>query len=250
MSATGHAGDSEPSGAKALRPAGWYPDPVPGHIGADRYWDGGVWTDRVRVRDGDTWWEQTRSMPGTTSAAARSMPMRAVILLVTVLVVGLLVYVMRGSGQSWGPSVPVGKTVSATVDDVWKGDVDKGTSVGPGATFASNGVYGLGSAKFTVVVESIRCGSRDCEIQLRIRNEGDVPAQYRCEQTEATDSAGERYFSLAAGLGNTVSGCDATTMYPPQQWQSVPVKLFYVEGKTLQKLQIPGDGSIDLPPTD
>ena len=154
-----------------------------------------------------------------------------------------------GSTQSWGPSVQVGKTVSSTVDGVWKGDVDKGTSVGPGATFASNGVYGLGSAKFTVVVESIRCGSRDCEVQLRVRNEEAVPAQYRCEQTEAADSAGNRYGSLAAGLGNTVSGCDATTMYPPHVWESVPVTLFYVEGQTLRKLQIPGDGSIDLPPT-
>jgi hypothetical protein len=129
------------------------------------------------------------------------------------------------------------------------GDVDEGTSVGPGASFASNGVYGVGSAKFSVVVESLRCGSRDREVQLRVRNDEAVPAQYRCEQTEATDSSGNRYDSMTVGLGINVSGCDATTMYPPHVWESVQVTLFDAGGRTLRTLQIPGDGSIDLPPT-
>ena len=161
--------------------------------------------------------------------------------LITVIALGV-VTVGCGSTQSWGPSVPIGKTVSA-VDEVWLGDPLK---VEP-TPQPFNGVYGVGSAKFTVVVESIRCGSRDCEVQLRVRSEETVPAQYNCEQVEATDSAGDTYDSLTTGFGNTVSGCDATMMYPPHVWVPVPVTLFFVEGNTLQTLYIPGDGSIDLP---
>jgi hypothetical protein len=153
-----------------------------------------------------------------------------------------------GRSQSWGPSVPIGQTVSATVDDVWMGDVDGGMSLGPDPTFASNGIYGVGTATFTIEVGSIRCDSSDCQVALRVRNEEAVPAQYSCEQMLATDNTGQVHGSLAAGLGNTVSGCDATTMHLPHVWEEVPVTLFHVDGKTLTSLDMPGADMVTLPP--
>ena len=159
-----------------------------------------------------------------------------------------------------GPEVTIGQEVAATVDDVWMGDEERWSAQEEASgcylndtcdyepTFASNGVYGLGTAHFGVSVDSIRCDGEGCEVSLRVRNDEAVPAQYPCYQTTATGSAGGEYYATAAGLGNNVAGCNGVDMHLPGVWEPVPVWLFHVNGQTLTSLQIPGAfATIELP---
>lgn len=168
---------------------------------------------------------------------------------------------MTGSPEpDWGPEVTIGQEVAATVDNVWMGDNERWSAQEEASgcylnntcdyspTFASNGVYGLGTAHFGVSVDSIRCNGEDCEVSLRVRNDEAVPAQYSCEGTTATGSAGSEYTAMTVGLGNNVAGCNAVEMHLPGAWEPVPVRLFHVNGETLTSLQIPGTfATIELP---
>jgi hypothetical protein len=64
MASSGRTADEQPSDSPSSKPPGWHPDPEPGHKGAERFWDGAAWTDRVRLWDGKSWMETRRPIGG------------------------------------------------------------------------------------------------------------------------------------------------------------------------------------------
>lgn len=83
--------DSGSSHHERPDPPGWYPDPDPGYLGTDRYWDGTAWTHRLHVRNGET--EHVRPMEGSRYVAEPPKSgSYAVAIFVVILILGLLLF--------------------------------------------------------------------------------------------------------------------------------------------------------------